>query len=707
MDEQDAEGPDVSATPINVDRHKTHDPNRNPDTHIKLPAAKQRDNAMKDAPKTTVLMCLTQFHADKLHKAAADFDEVQGGDAYAHAVWFDFQKAFGLLPDKTLNKKAWDNPPEQKVSDVWVRAHVLECVWSLTGGMQEQIDATHHFVPNHFLNISGNHYETTDESLCKIDGSFIHESDRKAVIAGYPNWPEMRFLVEFKRGGIPKDPFDDLAGHDPDASAKTRREIRGQIMAYAERFFSYQHRHAAFFLFVNGDKFRVMCWDRSGVAVTEAVDYITSMEGTRALLEVTYAFSKLSRVKQGVDTTATRLLEGSCGWKRMDALAKSLADDLDVTERLLEGEVHKVFANPEEAATYALLSGDDDTELHSDPTRPCLCDHATSRRIIPVLSHVRRMFRESLVKGFPRYRLSVAGHDYLVGKHIFIGSGMIGRGTRGYVALEWKTQRFVFLKDSWRAYYEGVESEGTILSKLNQKKVLNVPTVVRHSDVFHPIEDDDVEEKPQSSGDAAGVELGSPRAGTGEEGQKTVNQPVGKETIRTPRLQETVNARYHPKRGKDLIDTNLPPYLVKEPSVHERWVAKGVEQPKTKKKKGSASNDLPNRDPASPLPEGPATAPGGPAFPNGSTTASKVVPPSTPRNRGTKRTFAAMLARDQGAGLRHMVHTRLVVEEICLPLTAFTNSMQLVRIIYHCIVGESAGCNNFSLHADLYLQLTA
>ncbi|TFK78153.1 hypothetical protein K466DRAFT_440952, partial [Polyporus arcularius HHB13444] len=137
--------------------------------------------------------------------------------------------------------------------------------------------------------------------------------------------------------------------------------------------------------------------------------------------------------------------------------------------------------------------------------------------------------------------------DYLVGKHIFIAFGMIGRGTRGYVALEWKTQRFVFLKDSWRACYTGVESEGTILSVLNANGVTNVPTVVQHSDVFFPPD----EVKP-------------------------------------------------------------------------------------------------------------------------------------------------------GAGLRHMVHTRLVVKEICLPLTAFTSSKQLVRIIYGCITAHGLAWSKCKyMHRDV------
>ena len=69
--------------------------------------------------------------------------------------------------------------------------------------------------------------------------------------------------------------------------------------------------------------------------------------------------------------------------------------------------------------------------------------------------------------------------------------------------------------------------------------------------------------------------------------------------------------------------------------------------------------------------------------------------PSTPKAtstvRGKKRKFNAFLAAGKhkpGAELRHMVHTRMVVREVCLPLTAFTNSRQFVRIIFDCLFGE-------------------
>ncbi|KAI0765468.1 hypothetical protein C8Q74DRAFT_1169001, partial [Fomes fomentarius] len=260
---------------------------------------------------------------------------------------------------------------------------------------------------------------------------------------GVPNWALQRLSVEFKRGETGDDPYDDRGSIETETD--TRQKVRGQIMSYAKHVFRYQHRTALFFLFVNGNTFRMMRWDRSGVIVSEAEDYLRDLRKTRVLLELLYSFSKMSEEDQGLDTTAELLLPNSCGWRRMDALAHAHRSDLESTDREVPPD---------------------------DP------QHAT-----PVFTEVRTFFRDSISTDFPRYVLKVGNRRFLVGKPIFCASGMVSRGTRGYVALDWETQRFVFLKDAWRPYYKGLVQEGKTLQKLNEKEVPRVPTHVCDEDV--------------------------------------------------------------------------------------------------------------------------------------------------------------------------------------------------------------------------------
>ena len=74
-------------------------------------------------------------------------------------------------------------------------------------------------------------------------------------------------------------------------------------------------------------------------------------------------------------------------------------------------------------------------------------------------------------------------HYYLVGRPFFRTPSVVGRGTRVFVALDCETRGFVCLKDTWRANHAGIELEGDIFLKLNEKGVSNIPTLVSHGDV--------------------------------------------------------------------------------------------------------------------------------------------------------------------------------------------------------------------------------
>ncbi|KAI0648553.1 hypothetical protein C8Q79DRAFT_1067554 [Trametes meyenii] len=285
-----------------------------------------------------------------------------------------------------------------------------------------------------------------DENGQKIDAAFFKEDDLPLLHDGRPRWADQIICVEFKRHETNKDPFDDWDEEQTDANSQARKEARGQIITYAEQVFRVQQRTALFMLLVIGRNFRIVRWDRSGAIVTRALDYV---EHPGVLCGFLWRMSLQSDEALGVDPSATRLRPEDADFGEMDEAAKVLDSDLATEERVLtEAEV---------------------------------------RAGVQVFKYIREWFRLSLHPAWPRYRVEVPDGDktrlLLIGRPLFYAHGMAGRGTRGYVALDCSSKRFVWLKDAWRVHYDLVDQEGTILALLNDKHVRNVPTLLCHGDI--------------------------------------------------------------------------------------------------------------------------------------------------------------------------------------------------------------------------------
>ncbi|KAI0648523.1 hypothetical protein C8Q79DRAFT_877064, partial [Trametes meyenii] len=285
-----------------------------------------------------------------------------------------------------------------------------------------------------------------DENGQKIDAAFFKEDDLPLLHDGRPRWADQIICVEFKRHETNNDLFDDRDEEQADANSQARKEARGQIITYAEQVFRVQQRTALFMLLVVGRNFRVIRWDRSGAIVTRALDYV---EHSGVLCGLLWRMSLQSDEALGVDPSATRLRAEDTDYAEMDEAAKALDSDLVTEERVLtEAEV---------------------------------------RAGVQVFKYVREWFRLSLHPAWPRYRVEVPDGDktrlLLIGQPLFYAHGMAGRGTRGYIALDCSSKRFVWLKDAWRVHYDLVDQEGTILALLNDKHVRNVPTLLCHGDI--------------------------------------------------------------------------------------------------------------------------------------------------------------------------------------------------------------------------------
>lgn len=423
-------------------------------------------------------------------------------------------------------------------------------------------------VPHYKMHLSPDRADTNDPTGNKCDAAIFMR--RVKLEKGRQNWAYQLLPAEFKVGKTENDPFEDHQDRDTRPLAQDRLKVLGQLTAYADRVFAYQHRTAVYMLFVIGSEFRFLRWDRSGVFVTQKVDYV---EHTATLVEFLLGFLVLDEASQGLDITATLLDPKSDEYKSMDNIAQ--------------------YGGPKDSATVLCLHQDgtmlpssvplesvSDTSSGAASAEPTSAQPTSSVRPQEgtyMFEYIREYFEDSLKEKWPRYRLAVGDQSFLVGRPIFDSPGLIGRGTRGFVAWHEQASRFVFMKDAWRPFYENMDTEGETLKKLNDAGVMNVPTLICHGHV----ED-----------------------------------------------QETLASNYCVfVDGRSNAERKAAAYDAKD--------RKG----KTKRKADDVEHEDHRRD------------------------------------------------DERKPRLRHYAHYRVVVKEICLPLTSFTTSKQLVSIIRDCIDG--------------------
>ncbi|KAI0716112.1 hypothetical protein C8T65DRAFT_572319 [Cerioporus squamosus] len=289
-------------------------------------------------------------------------------------------------------------------------------------------------------------------------GTAIYLAEDAPAVDDAPQWADQLIPVVFKPGkGVAlQDPFIDVeGGAQPAGALDYHTQIRGLLNSYAECLFAVQQRLAVFILLVIGRTARFIRSDRSGSISTITIDYHLDWQ---LFVEILWRIGHCSKAVLGLDPTARRLSPTDPLYALMTEHAAPHEDDVDHQERLLSP--------------------------HEYPKQPF------------VFSYVREAFRQSLDSNWPRYCVEVPdGNErrcFLICKPRFRAKGLSGRGTRGYVALDCQTKRFVWLKDAWRARYLLTDCEGDILQRLNDAKVPRVPTVVCHGDI-----DDQVTLTPQ------------------------------------------------------------------------------------------------------------------------------------------------------------------------------------------------------------------
>ncbi|KAH9855960.1 hypothetical protein C2E23DRAFT_812769 [Lenzites betulinus] len=205
--------------------------------------------------------------------------------------------------------------------------------------------------------------------------------------------------------------------------------------------FNRQQRMWIFMVLILGDCCRIIRFDRAGAVATQKFNYKTN---GATLIEFFWRYAKWSASTRGHDPTAERIPPGSALAEQMQARVKK---DKVMTERK---------------------------------------DYAC------------RLFEESLDMRWYWWKLRVEpdgkeGEDqfFVIGKPNFQAPGVVGRGTRGYVALPADNiadGKFCYLKDAWRVVGPDIDKEGTILEHLNKHNVMYIPTLACHGDVGDPIQ---------------------------------------------------------------------------------------------------------------------------------------------------------------------------------------------------------------------------
>ncbi|KAI0794665.1 hypothetical protein C8Q74DRAFT_1366081 [Fomes fomentarius] len=286
----------------------------------------------------------------------------------------------------------------------------------------------------------------------------------------------------FNEGDILQEPANEhtvdntdtsVEGPDQDAEAKTGnpsclpfsqnvppsiiRNTREGLKAFAQfdddmySTLTYQHRIFSYAIYVAKNMCRLLFLDRSGAYITTPFDWTVTTSSLHTFL---WKLAHMSAAQMGYDTTASLASSTECD------MFKDMAEDASVQKEVQE---YVKRATSDSAPIYKVrVASNPGTDIDKHPTAEG-------------------------GQGTPKEE-----QEFLVGRHHFAADTLIGRCTRGYVALrlqDGKADSLCFLKDSWRPYVPGrARPEHVVYQLLAEHKVPHVPTLVCGGDVIDSLD---------------------------------------------------------------------------------------------------------------------------------------------------------------------------------------------------------------------------
>ncbi|CDO74377.1 hypothetical protein BN946_scf184956.g6 [Trametes cinnabarina] len=227
-------------------------------------------------------------------------------------------------------------------------------------------------------------------------------------------------------------------------SFEEAEEALGQNASYALEICARQHRGFCLSVAISGRHARFIRWDRAGLIISQAFDYVSFPE---YLCEFFWRFAHLSDAQRGYDLSVQPATETE-GEYFVNALRRHICSQTEGLE-------------------------------NQAPLEDALDTHYMANSVTAV-SLPRRDGSES--------------RRLLVSRPLTVPLSITGRATRAYWAVEYKPDAVndvpvVLLKDTWRLHEHYSESEGDIIRELNKARVPNIPSVVCDCDVYRRVFD--------------------------------------------------------------------------------------------------------------------------------------------------------------------------------------------------------------------------
>ncbi|EED81521.1 predicted protein [Postia placenta Mad-698-R] len=304
-------------------------------------------------------------------------------------------------------------------------------------------------------------------------------------------WSRVCVPVEFK-ADHEKSAFGFGNEHDFLPDDIHRQAAVGQLADYAARILQHQHRLFFFMIAITRTEARLMRWDRAGAVATTALD-LKDPDQADKLLTFLYRLSMMSHKQRGYDPTVVRATNKDIGL--MQEAKDSIPEDDYRLKRLnvamAEGwPVYKVLCREDDVVSVdawraASTNIDSASSTVSPSSSPVANIGSLSEDPDPSGpgTWTARTASKSRAASKARNRSTVYYRCFLICKHDFSSTSPIGRGTRGYLAFDMKTGKFVYFKDSWRI--STGHSEIKVYQHLHEHGVGYIATPICGGDVVH------------------------------------------------------------------------------------------------------------------------------------------------------------------------------------------------------------------------------